>query len=81
MPKNSAEKIYNKICACLRQVIIVNNSSKKKWMYIDYGLAFDGKVELSFGNDNVRNAVVFDVDNSSYSSLSLPIIAKMFSVR
>ena len=50
-------------------------------MYIDYGLAFDGKVELSFGNDNVRNAVVFDVDNSSYSSLSLPIIAKMFSVR
>ena len=65
----------------MRQVIIVNNSSKKKWMYIDYGLAFDGKVELSFGNDNVRNAVVFDVDNSSYSSLSLPIIAKMFSVR
>ena len=36
-------------------------------MYSGYGIAFDGKGLLSFGNDFARNVVIFDVDNSSSS--------------
>ena len=31
---------------------IVKNSNKEKWVYSAYGIAFDGKGEWSFGNDN-----------------------------
>ena len=30
---------------------IVKNSDKEKWVYSGYGTTFDGKVELSFGDD------------------------------
>ena len=36
-------------------------------MYSSYGIAFDGNFELSFGEDFVRNAVSFVIDNSSSS--------------
>ena len=36
-------------------------------MHSDYGTTFDGKDECSFGNDNVRNVVIFNIDNSSSS--------------
>ena len=36
-------------------------------MHSDYGTTFDGKDECSFGNDNARNVVIFNVDNSSSS--------------
>ena len=37
---------------------------KEKWVYNDYGIAFDGKGEWSFCNDFARNVVIFGVDNS-----------------
>ena len=33
-------------------------------MYSGYGIAFDGAGSWSFGNDDVRNAVFFGIDNS-----------------
>ena len=30
---------------------IVINSNIEKWMYSDYGIAFNGKFEQSFSND------------------------------
>ena len=46
---------------------IVENSDKEKYLYSGYGIAFDGKGELSFANDYVRNVIIFGVDNSSSS--------------
>ena len=34
-------------------------------MCTGYGIAFDGKVWLSFGNGTARNVIIFGVDNSS----------------
>ena len=36
-------------------------------MYNNYGIAFDGKGKCSFGNDYVRDVVIFGVDNSPSS--------------
>ena len=44
---------------------IVKNSDKSKYVYSDYGIAFDGAGSQSFGNDFARNVVIFGVDNSS----------------
>ena len=44
---------------------MTKNSAKK--FYSGYGIAFDGKVEWSFGNDPARNVIIFGVDNSSSS--------------
>ena len=41
---------------------IVINSNKEKWMYSDYGIAFNGKIEQSFGNNYSRNVMIFSVD-------------------
>ena len=46
---------------------IVENSDKEKWVYNDYGIAFDGKGMWNFGNDFARNVVIFGVDDSSSS--------------
>ena len=46
---------------------IVKNSDKEKWVYIGYGAAFDGTGSWNFGNDLVKNVVIFCVDNSSSS--------------
>ena len=46
---------------------IVKKSDKEKYVYSRYRIAFDGKGELSFGNDYARNVVIFEVDNSSSS--------------
>ena len=46
---------------------IVKKSDKEKYVYSCYRIAFDGKGELSFGNDYARNVIIFEVDNSSSS--------------
>ena len=39
----------------------------KKWVYSDYGIAFDNIGSWSYGTDFSRNVVIFTVDNSSSS--------------
>ena len=46
---------------------IVKSSNKEKYAYSGQEIAFDGKVEWSFGNDPARNVITFGVDNSSLS--------------
>ena len=46
---------------------IVKNRDKEKYVYSGWRIAFDGKGEWSFGNDCVRNFIIFGVDNSSSS--------------
>ena len=46
---------------------IVKSSDKEKYVYSGDGIAFDGKVEWSFGKDYARNVLMFVVDNSSSS--------------
>ena len=46
---------------------IVKNNHKEKYLYTDYGIAFDGKGEWSFDNDYARNVIIFGVDNTSSS--------------
>ena len=47
--------------------ILVTNSDKEKYVFIGYGIAFDGKCDWSFGNDYARNVTIVGVDNSSSS--------------
>ena len=42
---------------------IVKSSDKEKWLYSDYGIAFDGERLWNFGKDLARNVVVFGLDN------------------
>ena len=44
---------------------IVKSSDKEKYVYSGYGIAFDGKGELRFGNNYARNVIIFRVDNRS----------------
>ena len=46
---------------------IAKNSDKSKWVYSGYGTAFDGTGEWNFGNDCVRNIVIFGLGNNSSS--------------
>ena len=46
---------------------IVKNSDKEKYVYIGYGLMFDGTGSSSFHNEFYRNVIIFGVDNSSSS--------------
>ena len=46
---------------------IVKNRAKSKYVYIGYGIAFNGLGSWSFGNDFARNVIIFGVDNSSSS--------------
>ena len=48
----------------LGATIMVRNSDKDKWVYSDYGIAFDGENWWSFGNGTARNVIIFGVDNS-----------------
>ena len=36
-------------------------------MYRGYGIELDGKGKWNFGNDPVRNVIIFGVDNTSSS--------------
>ena len=54
---------------------IVKNSDKKSWMYGGYGIAFDGVGLWNFGNEFAKNVVIFGVDSSSLSRMTI------FSVR
>ena len=47
--------------------IIVKNSDKEKWLYIGYGIAFDGKCTCSFGNNYAWDVIMFGADNNSSS--------------
>ena len=47
---------------------IIKNSDKQKWIYIGYGIAFDGNSTWSFANDYATNLLVFVVGNRSRSS-------------
>ena len=53
---------------CLAQLFVklVRNAIKSKFIYNDWGIAFDGG-SRSFDNDYARNVVIFGVDNSSSS--------------
>ena len=44
---------------------IVKNSDKDKWLFICYGISFNGGDWWNFGNDTARNVILFGVDNSS----------------
>ena len=46
---------------------IGENSDKSKWVYRGYGIVFDGKGGWIFGNDSLKNVVIFGGDNSSSS--------------
>ena len=46
---------------------IVNSSNKDKWVYSDYGIAFDRGDWWSFGNSTFRSVTISGVDNSSSS--------------
>ena len=46
---------------------IVRNSDKEKWVYSDYGIAFDGAGLWNFRKYFAKNAVIFGIDNSSSS--------------
>ena len=50
---------------CLAQLFVklVRNAIKSKFIYNDWGIAFDGG-SRSFDNDYARNVVIFGVDNS-----------------
>ena len=37
---------------------IVKNSEKEKWVYSNFGIAFDGAGSWSFGNDFARNVII-----------------------
>ena len=43
---------------------IAKSIDRDKWVYRGYGIAFDEKGQLDFGNDSARN-IIFGVDNSS----------------
>ena len=66
MAKNSPNNFTLKICL-FGANYIVKNSAKSKYVYIGYGIAFDGLGSWSFGNDFARNVIIFGVDNSSSS--------------
>ena len=42
---------------------IVKNIDKEKYVYSGYGIAFDGKIEWSFGNYYTRNVMILGVDH------------------
>ena len=46
---------------------ILKNSNKEKWVYSDYGIAFDTAASWNFGNGIVTNIIIFGVDNSPSS--------------
>ena len=46
---------------------IVKKSDKKKRVHSGYGIAFDGAGSWNFGNDFVRNVLIFVVDHVSSS--------------
>ena len=48
---------------------IVKNNDKEKYVHSRYGIAFDGKVEWSFGKNSARNVIIFGIDNSSSSHI------------
>ena len=48
---------------------IVKNNDKEKYVHSCYGIAFDGKVEWSFGKNSARNVIIFGIDNSSSSHI------------
>ena len=46
---------------------MVKNSDKSNYRYSGYGIAFDGAGSWNFGNDRIKNVVIFGVDNISSS--------------
>ena len=44
--------------------ILLKNSNKSKRVHTGYGIAFDGGGSWNFGNDFVKNIVIFGFDNS-----------------
>ena len=67
-PKNPLDNFIFKNCLFGATNIFKNsNKSKCWWVYSGYGIAFDVKGELSFGNGFARNAVIFGADNNSSS--------------
>ena len=65
MAKESADKLYIK--KLFGATNIAKNSNKEKYVYIGYGIAFDGIGSWSFDSDFARNVVIFGIDNSSSS--------------
>ena len=73
-PNNSLNKF--KLQHCLfGETNIVKNSDKESWIYGGYWIAFDGVGLWNFGNEFAKNVVIFGVDNSSLSRMTI------FSVR
>ena len=53
-------------------VKLTRNAGKNKFTYNGRGIAFDGKGFWSFDKDNVRNVIIFGVDNSSLPHIDNP---------
>ena len=49
-------------------ILYSKNSDKSKYVYRGYGIGLDGKGKWNFGNDPVRNVIIFGVDNTSLSN-------------
>ena len=43
---------------------MVNNSDKEKWVYRNYGIAFNEISPWNFGNDFAKNVDIFGFDNT-----------------
>ena len=55
---------------------IVKNSGKGKYVYSGYRIAFDKKGPWVFNDDTARNVMIFGVDNSSSSHMTILILGE-----
>ena len=69
-PKSPTNNFKFKNCL-FRATNIVKNSDKEKNVYCGYGKTFDSAGSWSFDNDFARNVIIFGVDNSSSSHLTI----------
>ena len=63
-PRNPTNTFPLKHCLFVT-VKLVRNTSKHKFIYNGWEIAFDGEGSWSFDNDFARNIVIFGFDNSS----------------
>ena len=65
-PSNRVNNFTLKNCL-FGTVILERNAMKNKFTHNGWGIAFDVEGSWGFGNEFVRNVVIFGVDNSSSS--------------
>ena len=69
---------YNfKFQNCLFRAFNVANNTDKKYVYSEYGIAFDSAGSWSFGNNTAKSFLIFGADNS----FLILITAKEINIR